>query len=494
MVSINNILVLVIVAVYLLLVLGVGYVAAQYTGDSREDFFMADRTFGTLVLFFALFATNMTAVALIGAPSLGHEFGVGGYGLIMVPFIFLLPLFMLTAGVRIWIVGKRFGHITPAQIVNHRWNSKYLGLLVMGLMTFWTIPYILVGLQGAGIVFEGLTDGFIPYWLGALVIAVVVTLYLATGGMRGTGWTNTFQGLFFMGFLVVAGILVPIRLGGASAATELVVERSATHLIRVGSTSPLFQPQKWLIVGLIFPMAGVMFPQMFIRFMTGQSTSSLKKTAILYPVAGMVVWIPAVLIGFWSFGHFGMLDNPDFALPRIILDLFPLWVIGFVLAAILAALMSSIDAQVLTLSTFFTEDIVREYLDITERKETLLGRFFIVVVMLLSYVAALMTTETVVDVFIFAASGFALMFIPIIMGFYWMRSNKYGCAAGLIVGFVGLWAFELAVLPQNLLFGVHEFLPLLLVQIVSIIIATHVTPKPSEDHIKSYYKSFSGLL
>ena len=188
MVASSDVLILVITAVYLLLVLGVGTFAARATGTTREDFLMANRSFGTVVLLFAIFATNMTAVVMIGAPGLAYQAGSGALGFFIGTFLFLFPALLMTAGYRLWLVGKAFGHITPAQIVNHRWDARYLGLLLMVLFTIWTVPYILVGVQGGGIAFEGLTNGLVPYWAGALVVLLVVGAYVYQGGMRGTGW------------------------------------------------------------------------------------------------------------------------------------------------------------------------------------------------------------------------------------------------------------------------------------------------------------------
>lgn len=222
MISTSNAIILGITAVYLLLVILVGAAASRITGNSREDFLMASRSFGTVVLLFALFATNMTSVVMIGAPGLAYSTGVSAYGFFVSLFAFLFPVFLMTFGYRIWIVGKEFGHITPGQIFNHRWEANNLGLLVMAIFTIWTIPYILVGVQGGGIVFESLTGGMIPYWLGALVTIVVTGLYVYPGGMRGTGWTNTFQGMVFMTILLAFFIYIPIRIGGFGAATDAV--------------------------------------------------------------------------------------------------------------------------------------------------------------------------------------------------------------------------------------------------------------------------------
>jgi len=334
MVSTANLIILGITGFYLLIVLGIGQFASRVTGSDREDFLMADRSFNTIVLLAALFATNMTAVVMIGAPGLAYGAGAGAYGFFVSLFAFLFPVFIMTIGYRIWLVGKRFEHITPGQILNHRWNAKYLGLVLLALFTVWTIPYVLVGVQGAGITLEAITNGLVPYWAGALVTLAVVAFYVYQGGMRGTGWTNTFQGAVFILFLLAIFIWIPLRLGGFDEATQAVAEINNGVFLNRGGIPP-FGPKAWFSQGLIVAFGAFVYPHLFIRYMTANSIKTLKNTSVLYPVAVLLVWTPAAIIGFWGIAQFPNLANPDFILPTMVGELLPVWAIGFALAGIL---------------------------------------------------------------------------------------------------------------------------------------------------------------
>ncbi len=492
MVSTANLIILGITGFYLLIVLGIGQFASRVTGSDREDFLMADRSFNTIVLLAALFATNMTAVVMIGAPGLAYGAGAGAYGFFVSLFAFLFPVFIMTIGYRIWLVGKRFEHITPAQIMNHRWDAKYLGLVVLALFTVWTIPYVLVGVQGAGITLEAITNGLVPYWAGALITLAVVAFYVYQGGMRGTGWTNTFQGAVFILFLLAIFIWIPLRLGGFDAATQAVAEiNNGVFLNRAGI--PPFGPKTWFSQGLIVALGAFVYPHLFIRYMTANSVKTLKNTSVLYPVAVLLVWTPAVLIGFWGIAQFPDLANPDFILPTMVGELLPVWAIGFALAGILAALMSSLDGQVLTLSTMFSEDVVREFFDASEQKEVWFTRLFLILIFVAAYVGALLTKDSIIDTATFAFSGYALMFFPIITAFYWQRSTKYTAYAGLIWGFVGIWAFELGYLPGSLTFGFLPFIPVLVSQLVVMVLATYASSVPDDAPVEEYEDLFSDV-
>lgn len=482
--------ILAIVVAYLLFVLGIGQYAARQTGTSREDYLMASRSFGTLILLAALFATNMSAVTMIGAPGLAYSVGPNALGFFVGLFPFLFSVLMMTSGYRIWLVGKKFGHITPGQVVNHRWNSTYLGLLVTGLFMFWTIPYLLVGVQGAGIVFEALTEGVIPYWAGGLTIVAIVFTYVYSGGMRGTGWTNAFQGAFFLVLLLVFATFIPLRLGGFEAVTQASLQVNPELVNR--ANIPMMGPKVYFSVGILVSLESFILPHLFMRYMTGNSVKELKQTAVVYPIAIILAWVPAVLLGFWGVGQFPNLSNTDFVLPMLVAESFPAWVVGLALAGILAAMMSTLDGQSLTLGTMFTEDVLRPFTDITDRREVLVTRGFILLLLVLAWIGSLLTRESVIDTTIFTFTGYALMFFPIVSAFYSERVTKYASGAGLLVGFFGHWAFELGVIPQAYTFGFLQVIPLLVVQLAVMVIVTALTPKPSEDRIEEYRELFDG--
>ncbi|GGN10370.1 sodium:solute symporter family protein [Halarchaeum nitratireducens] len=479
-----------IVVSYLLIVLAVGQYASRKTGDSREEYFMASRSFGTLVLLAALFATNMSAVVMIGAPSLAYDIGPNAYGYFVGLFVFTFPLFVMTIGHRVWLVGKRFDHITPGQVLNHRFQSSTLGVLAMLVFTFWTVPYLLVGIQGGGIAFEQLTSGAVPYWLGGLAVTLVVLVYVSTGGMRGTGWTNAFQGTVFVVALVGFAIVIPEQLGGFEAATRATLDVNPALVNRAGL--PPLGWKTYLSVAVMVSIETFILPHLFIRYMTSRSSKQLRRTAVVYPIAILLSWGPAVMLGFWGLGQFPDIANPDFILPTLIQANFPTWLVGLALAGILAALMSTLDGQVLTLATMLTEDVLRPFTDIDERTEVFATRGFIVAILAVAYVAALLTKESIIDTTIFAFSGYALTFLPIVSGFYSERVTEAASGTGLVLGFVGLWAFHLGVLPGSLTVGFLPVIPVLVAQAVVMVAVALVTAPPDDERVDQYRTLFEG--
>lgn len=480
-----------IVLGYLAIIVGIGEYARRRTRFDPEDYFMASRSFGTIVLLFALLATNMTAFIMIGIPGLVYRAGVGAYGWGSV-FFLVFPVVFATVGYRLWLTGKKFGHITPGDIFNHRYDAKHLGTGVMLIMTFWTIPYILLGAQGAGLAFNGLTGGLVPYWAGALLIILIVFFYVNTGGMRGTAWTNTFQGAVMIVFLWLLLVALGARLGGfvgATAATMNVAPELATR-------PPVFTWQYYASWIVVFAVNTIMNPHMMQRILPGFSVETLKRVAVLYPIGLMLVWIPPAILGFWGRGQIPGMEGAasDNILPALVGANFGPILAGLALAGILAALMSSIDGQTLSLSNLFERDLVGTYMpDVSANREVWLGRVFATVILAIIYILALLRVAAITDIAEVAFTGYALLFLPLMIGFYWRRANAAAAWIGIVVGFAGLWAFHLGWLPSAWTFGFTPVVPLIIVQAILVGLIPYVTAQPPAERVEEYFDLFEGI-
>jgi SSS family solute:Na+ symporter len=197
---------LVVVVIYLAVLLGIGVVSSRRGLASAEDYFLAGRGFGTIVLFMALFGTNVTAFALLGLPGLAYRKGIGVFGFFGAAAAFWGVVVFILLGYPIWNLGKRHGYVTPSQMFAERWASPAVGYVVLFFMLLYTVPYLVIGVMGGGYAISRVADGHVSYEIAALSVTVVTVTYTSMGGMRGTAWTNVFQAGVFLLFLIVACI------------------------------------------------------------------------------------------------------------------------------------------------------------------------------------------------------------------------------------------------------------------------------------------------
>src|SRR6266853_5413033 len=186
----------IVVCIYLAIIAVIGSVAFRKGKQNTEDFFLASRSVGAMVFFLSIFATNMTAFAILGSSGQAYRQGIGIYGLMASSSGLVIPLTIFFIGTRLWAVGKRFGHQTSVSFFRARWECDTIGTIIFAISAAMLVPYMIISIMGGGTVLANISQtdatggSLIPYWLGCGVVAVVVTLGVFLGGMRGTVWVN----------------------------------------------------------------------------------------------------------------------------------------------------------------------------------------------------------------------------------------------------------------------------------------------------------------
>ena len=421
------------VGVYLAVVLYIGIFAfRRQRGHGAEDFFLAGRSLGSFVFLFSLFGTHMTAFAILG--SSGHAFrnGIVTYGLMASSSALVVPLLLLYLGTRLWRIGKRFGFLTPVQIFRDRWECGHTGTLIFVVQAALLVPYVIIGVMGGGTTLEAISGGLVPYWLGGLVVALVVMSYVFFGGMRGTAWVNTFQTILFLSFGAIAVAVISRGMGGFSAAVEKLLASPATAPLLTRERMPplVFFSYTFL------PLSAIAFPHISIFCLTARKVEQFKRTVIFYPLCLLAIWLPCVLLGVLANA---VPEIPAGARDDVLLRLLhlysPAWLSGILGAGIMAAVMAS-DSQILALSTMFTEDVFAYY-GHTERfgeaAQVNTGRAFVIILTAVAYLIALQTPVGIFELATqYAFAGFAAMSPLIVAALYWRGSTKWGALASTL--------------------------------------------------------------
>src|SRR5215470_13094740 len=144
----------IVILIYLAIIAYIGSIAFRRSKANTEDFFLAGRSIGPLVFFLSLFATNMTAFAILGSSGAAYNRGIGIFGLMASSSGFVIPLTIFFIGTRLWALGKRFGHQTQVQFFRDRWECSGIGTAIFTLSAVMLIPYMIVSIMGGGRVLE----------------------------------------------------------------------------------------------------------------------------------------------------------------------------------------------------------------------------------------------------------------------------------------------------------------------------------------------------
>src|SRR6266403_724801 len=381
----------IVVCAYLVLIAVVGSVAFRRGKTNTEDFFLANRSVGEMVFFLSIFATNMTAFAILGSSGQAYRQGIGIYGLMASSSGLVIPLTIFFIGTRLWALGKRFGHQTQVSFFRDRWECNTIGTIIFALSAAMLVPYMIISIMGGGRVLaqishvQGGTAPIIPYWLGCAIVAVVVTLGVFLGGMRGTVWVNILQTTLFLCFGAVAVVTISHSLPGGFGEymSKLAADPKTSYLVTRERMS-----ERYFWSYTLIPLSSIMFPHMSIMCFAARKVSAFKRTVVLYPLAIMAIWLPCIFLGVLGTQLEPGLKNPDGILLHLLTDHAPVWLAGILGAGIISAVMGSDTHQVLAVSTMFTKDVFAHYggkEKYGERGSVVFARGFILAVTLIAY-------------------------------------------------------------------------------------------------------------
>jgi SSS family solute:Na+ symporter len=432
-----------VILVYLGLVLTVGLVSHRLFRGTGEDFFLATRSIGPFLLLMSLFGTHMTAFSLLGASGEGYRTGIGVFGLMASASALVAPVVFYFVGTRLWRLGKRHRFLTQVQFFRERWDSDAVGLLLFVVLVSLLVPYLLIGVMGGGLALAQVTQGQVPAWAGSLAVCVVVMAYVTYGGLRGTVWANTFQTLVFMVLGAVTYVWIVREVGGLQVALDRVADQSPELLVRGDKIKPLK-----LLTYMFIPLSVGMFPHIFMHWLTARSASSFRLPLVGYPLCLIIVWVPSVLLGVIGTTEIPGLQGPEanYILVQMIREHAPPLLAGLLGAGVFAAIMSSLDSQVLSLGTLFTQDVVRHHglgESMTEERQILMGRVFVAGILTVTFLLSLVAPPSLFKLGIWSFTGFASLFPIVLAALFWRGSTRHGVIASVVTT-AALWAFFFA--------------------------------------------------
>ncbi len=490
-----------IIVVYLLVVLAIGLVAYRVSQRTAEDYFLASRTFGTVVLLFTMFATLLSAFTFFGGPDTAYVQGPEWILVMGLMDGLIFAVLWYVIGYKQWLLGRQHDYVTLGEMLGDRFGSTGVRALVAVVSLFWLFPYVMLQQIGAGAAISALTDGSVPFAVGASLITVFMIVYVVLAGMRGIAWTDTLQGVFMLVMIWAALLWVLTSVGGVSTINEGLTA-DAPQYLSLGSE--FYTPQRMLTFAISIAIGVTMFPQINQRFFTAASDRILKRSLILWPVLVILLFVPAFLLGTWAVG-LGVeadIQAGESILPIVLDEFTPVWFAALVIAGAIAAMMSSSDSMLLSGSSYFTRDIYRPLIDssISPRDEDLLGRIGVVVFAVGALLATLWFEAgglaagsigaILVEIGDLAFGGFAQLAPAVVIALYWRGVTKAGIFAGILIPQVIYLAFSF--IPEVTLGSITLFTDVYLgwgISIYCLVIGVFVTiyisiqtmPSPEEN-------------
>ncbi len=459
--------------IYIVISLITVWFSRQGKATSMSSYFLGDRSMGGIISALSYSATTYSAFMMIGLAGLTYRGGVGALGFEIVYFagVSLVAIF----GPRFWRVGKKYGYVTPSELLGHRYGQRSVAIAAGTTSLVFLIPYSAVQLSGIGYLLSGMTDGKITFMTGIIIATTLAITFSYSAGIRSVAWTDSLQAFVMIIASVLVAVLVVQGLGGFTAMFRTITERAPEMLQVPGPGFFSFNA----FLGLTIPwfFFSISNPQVSQRLFMPANLVALRRMVLIFLCFGLIYTIVSVIWGFAAFAAFPMLEQPDLATATILAsDYIPPALGVTVMVGILAAAVSTIDSILLTLSSIFARDMYGNMGGSqNDHHQLIIGKFVIPVISILALTFAAAEFSMIVVLSVAASAGLVVVVPAIVGAFFWTG----GTAMGALTSIVGGAVFVVGMyLTGNNVFGLNAGVLGLPVSVLLFVVVSLVT-KPS---------------
>ena len=489
----NNITIIVIFVLYLLMMLVIGIVAFKRTSNTA-DYYLGGRSLGKWVVSISAQASDMSGWLLMGLPGAaylsGLEAGWIGVGLAIGTYLN-------------WkFVAKRLRNYTeicgnaitiPGFLGNRYRDEGHIIRLVSALfILIFFLVYTASGFVSGAKLFSTVFN--INYNMALLIAVLVVVSYTFAGGFFAVCWTDLVQGMLMFMAIVIVPVAAVESMGGLSA-TMANINSVNPELLNAFTAS---DGNRVALISVVSSLAwGLGYfgqPHILVRFMGIKNADDIKHSRRIAMVWVIFSLAAAVLVGL--LGRVYLSEDlsataGETVYIKMVLSIFPIVFAGIFLAAILAAIMSTADSQLLVTASAITEDFYQTKIrkNASEKEAMMVSRGTVIVVALIAAIIATNPNNTVLGLVENAWAGFGATFGPIVLfSLFWKRTTKKGAIAGMVTGGVSAIIWRRLGVALGGIFSLYEIVPGFLLSALVIYIVSKMDKEPSQDIIDEFEK------
>lgn len=473
--------VIIMFVIYIVAMLVIGWLGYKSTED-LSDYILGGRKLGPFVVALAAGASDMSGWLLMGLPGEVYSTGISA-SWIAIGLIIGAYFNWLFVAARLRVYTELSGDaLTLPDFFSNRFEDKKNILRIVSaivILVFFTL-YCASGVVAGARLFESMFG--LSYtsaiWLGAFCTIA----YVFIGGFLAVSWTDTIQASLMFTALVLTPLIVLHHVGGFGEAVN------SAQMLQTNSTDMLSGVSK---IGIVSALAwGLGYfgqPHILVRFMAADSVRSIPSARRIGMTWMILCLAGAVAVGFFGISYFeanpeqaaGVTANAERVFIELSIVLFNPWISGVLLAAILAAVMSTLSAQLLVCSSSLTQDVYKTFLrrDAGDKELVWFGRLMVLVVALIAIALAWNPDSRVLSMVSYAWAGFGAAFGPVvILSLVWRRMTMSGALAGMIVG-----AVVVLVWNHYAWFGLYEIVPGFILGALTIYVVSMLSSAPTNS-------------
>lgn len=465
-------------SIYIVFLMSIGVYFYRKTAN-LEDYLIGGRKMGSWVTALSAQASDMSGWLLMGLPGAVYLGGLSQAWIAVGLFIGTVLNWKYVAA-RLRVYTEKTDSMTLPSFFEQRFGDSSGLLRIFSaavILLFFTI-YSASGLVASGKLFESLFN--IEYTAAVIFGGLAIVLYTFLGGFMAVSWTDFFQGILMFFAITIVPIIAYGEVGGMSSIIEITAESGISlSLMPEGITFAA------VISALAWGLGYFGQPHILARFM---GIDTIKKIAPARKIA--VIWVAisltaAVLVGIIAVPMFPNIADSEKVFIEMIAAIFNPWLGGILLAAVLSAIMSTIDSQLLVSSSTLTEDFYNKIIkrEAGEKEKMWVGRAFVIVIAVIAFILALNPENTVLDLVAYAWAGLGAAFGPaVLFSLFSKKTSWQSIFAGMIVGTISLIFWKESGLGAEL----YEIVPGFFANIIVIMLVNKIYSQQDKKILNEY--------
>lgn len=477
--------VLLFLALYFIGMLAIGVIAMRRGGsNSMEGYYLSGRNVGPLVTAMTMQSTSMSGYMFLGAGSLGYTQGYYG--------------FWYAAGdigggvVNLSVLGRRMrklsqimGALTSIEYLEKRYPSKWVRLIAAVLSVSLLGAYVLAQFIAGGKGLELVTG--LPYEVALAIAVGVILAYTLMGGYGAVAYTDLLQSFVMIIGIVWILIATLQEVGGLTAANEAIASIDPT-LLSIWGRDLVYEGQWGIVLGalLIFSIGYMGWPHVVTRHMAMRNPFHARRAGVYSTLWNLVFVSAPYILGTLAILVLPDLDDPEQAIFALAQNLLPAAVVGIVMAAIMAAIMSTADSILLQTGSIAARDLYERFINpnMEEKQMVRVSQLIVLLLGTVCGVVAVFEPPAIFSIVVFTTSVLGSAFLPAyVAAVWWRKANTPGALASMIVG--SLVAFFWQYLALDGVTGLHPMLVGVVLSSLAMVVASLLTQAshPVPEHI-----------
>ena len=458
-------------AAYTLMVMAFGIYSATHGKSTSSDFFLADRGLGAWVAALSSAASAESGWVTLGLVGIAYSTGIAALWIVPGTVAAFLFIWLVMAS-PLRCCSAETNSITLPDVLAARYQPKLaacIRLAAVIIILVMLTSYVAAQLAAAGKAFVATFDW--DYRTGVATGAAIVLIYTMVGGFRAVAWTDVVQAVLMVTAVVILPIVMISDLGGVNALWQ-----------QLESIEPMTDP--WggktglALIGFLSVWVGVPMgypgqPHVLTRLMAAKDETAARRAAIISSIWVFVLFIGAISVGIAARVAFPEIEDSERSLPHAAVHYLPAPMAGMVIAAMVAAICSTADSQLLVCASALAHDAYVKLLgkELDQRRLSWINRWGVLVIGILAAFIAAREVRIIFDFVLVAWDGLGAAFGPaLILKLLWKRSTAWGVFAGIVVGFATAVIWRLTLHEQ-----LYSLIPAFTISFVTVVVVSYLT-------------------